>query len=176
MRMLAVVRIGAICCILTAPPAAPSAFAAAQDAASASYSCTGSEGVCTFFRSYIAAFNSRDFAAFTSTFAEDISVFFDRPLSPERRDGRTAVEAVFRPGFAYFHPADGRPAPSLPPPLVPTAVRVQEYGDFAIVTFLAGLPDDLARRTVVLRRGKLEGWRVVHIHASSVELPAKPQR
>lgn len=97
MRMLAVVRIGAICCILTAPPAAPSAFAAAQDAASASYSCTGSEGACTFFRSYIAAFNSRDFAAFTSTFAEDISVFFDRPLSPERRDGsRSCLSARLR--------------------------------------------------------------------------------
>ena len=130
--------------------------------------CDGPADLCVFFDRYLAAFNARDFDAFRATFADDITVFFDRPLPPERA-GRTAVEAVFRRGFAYSHPPAGTPQPPLPPPLVPVDLRLQVYGDVAVISFLVRTPGELARRTLVVRR-QVDGWRVVHIHASSSDV------
>lgn len=130
--------------------------------------CDGPADLCAFFDRYLAAFNARDFEAFRATFADDITVFFDRPLPPERA-GRAAVEAVFRRGFAYSHPPAGTPQPPLPPPLVPLDLHLQLYGDVAVISFLVRNPGELARRTVVVRR-QPGGWRVVHIHASSADI------
>lgn len=130
--------------------------------------CDGPADLCAFFDRYLAAFNARDFDAFRATFADDITVFFDRPLPPERA-GRDAVEAVFRRGFAYSHPPAGTPQPPLPPPLVPLDLHLQLYGDIAVISFLVRTPGELARRTVVVRR-QSGGWRVVHIHASSADV------
>lgn len=130
--------------------------------------CDGPADLCAFFDRYLAAFNARDFDAFRATFAEEITVFFDRPLPPERA-GREAVEAVFRRGFAYSHPPAGTPQPNLPPPLVPLDLHLQVYGDIAVISFFVRTPGELARRTVVVRR-QLDGWHVVHIHASSADV------
>lgn len=130
--------------------------------------CDGPADLCAFFDRYLAAFNARDFEAFRATFADDITVFFDRPLPPQRA-GRDAVEAVFRRGFAYSHPPAGTPQPPLPPPLVPIELRLQLYGDIAVISFLIRSPGELARRTLVVRR-QPGGWRVVHIHASSADV------
>ena len=130
--------------------------------------CDGPADLCVFFERYLAAFNARDFDGFRATFADDITVFFDRPLPPERA-GRAAVEAVFRRGFAFSHPPAGTPQPPLPPPLVPVDLRLQVYGDVAVISFLVHAPGELARRTLVVRR-QPDGWRVVHIHASSSDV------
>jgi len=129
--------------------------------------CSGPRDVCTFFSTFISALNRRDWDAFRATFAEDITVIFAAPGPPARQDGRAAVEAVFQNIF----PRPGSPPGPLPPPLQPDSVRVQDFGDVAVVTFLLRRPNQLDRRTLVFHRTR-DGWRVAHIHGSSAELSA----
>jgi acetyl esterase/lipase len=135
-------------------------------AASAS-GCAAPVDACAFFDHYLDALNRRDWRAFTATFDDSISVMFDRPGPPERRDGRAAVEELFRRIF----PPDGIPPARLPPPLHPEQLLAQDLGDTVVVSFHVRSSDELARRTVVLHR-TANGWRVVHIHASSFDVPA----
>lgn len=131
--------------------------------------CSGPAPVCELFTRFIDTFNARDFDAFRGTFADDISFFVDRPFPPQRLDGRLAAEGVFRNGFAASHSAVGGATPPAPPPLVPLDLRVQAYGDVAIVSFIIRRPTEVARRTLVMHRGPT-GWRIVHIHASSADV------
>lgn len=130
--------------------------------------CNGPEPVCALLRTFLTAFNARDFDAFRQTFADDISFFVDRPYPPRRLDGRAAAEAVFAGGFAPYGAAASDPKPPLPTPLIPSHLRVQAFGDVAIITFEVVRPAELARRTLVARREAGE-WRIVHIHASSAD-------
>ena len=129
--------------------------------------CTVPREACRFFDEYLAAFNRRDWAAFSATFDSTITVMFDRPAPPVRRDGRPAVEQMFRRVF----PPPGQQPTRLPPPIVPESLLAQDFGDVVIISFHIRSEDELARRTVVLHRGQA-GWRVVHIHASSSDLAA----
>jgi ketosteroid isomerase-like protein len=129
--------------------------------------CLGPEDVCRFFATFLSALNRRDWGAFRATFADDITVIFASPGPPERQDGRAAVEAVFQNIF----PRLGSAPNPLPAPLQPDSVRVQDFGDVAIVSFLLRRPGQLYRRTLVFHR-TLAGWRVVHIHGSSADLSA----
>jgi ketosteroid isomerase-like protein len=131
--------------------------------------CNGPTGVCELVNRFLDAFNARDFETFRSTFADDITFFVDRPFPPQRLNGRIAAEAVFKQGFAAFHPPAGGVVPPLPPPLVPIDLQVQAFGDVAVVSFVVRRPTEVARRTLVLYRGPV-GWRVVHIHASSADV------
>ena len=143
---------------------APHAGAARQVQA-----CSGPAGVCELVTRFLDAFNARDFDAFRSTFADDITFFVDRPFPPQRLDGRLAAEGVFRAGFGAFNPPAGGVVPPLPPPLIPIDLRVQAFGDVAVVSFVVRRPTEVARRTLVLHHGPV-GWRVIHIHASSADV------
>lgn len=131
--------------------------------------CDGPVPVCALLTRFVTAFNARDFEAFRQTFADDISFFVDRPYPPERLDGRAAAEGVFASGFAPFGPNGGKPKPPLPPALVPSHLRVQAFGDVAVITFEVVWPTELARRTLVAHRSGRE-WRIVHIHGSSADV------
>jgi hypothetical protein len=133
--------------------------------AQATAGCVQPKDACAFFTSYLAAFNHRDWQAFRATFADDITVMFDRPAPPERQTGRAAVEAMFSRVF----PAPGSPAGPLPPPLVPEDLLAQDLGDAVVISFIARGPGVLARRSVILHRTPV-GWRVAHIHASSSDI------
>lgn len=133
--------------------------------------CDGPAPVCSLVARFIAAFNARDLDAFRHTFADDISFFVDRPFPPKRLDGRAAAEAVFSPGFAPYGPHASGPKPPLPPPIVPSHLRVQALGDVAIVTFELVRPTELARRTLIVRRESDGEWRIAHMHASSADTP-----
>lgn len=130
--------------------------------------CPGPKDVCGLFETFMSALNRRDWEAFRGTFAPDITVIFDRPGPPQRQQGRVAVEAVFQNIF----PKPGSPPAPLPPALVPEGVAVQLFRDIAIVSFHLRRPDQLGRRTLVFHRG-FGGWKVVHIHGSSSDLPAQ---
>lgn|GEM_PF-512606 len=132
-------------------------------------SCRGPTGVCELVARFLNAFNARDFDAFRSTFADDITFFVDRPFPPQRLDGRLAAEGVFEAGFAASHPPAGGVVQPLPPPLVPIDLEVQAFGDVAVVSFVLRRPTEVARRTLVLHQSSV-GWRVVHIHASSSDV------
>ena len=123
--------------------------------------CVTPREACAFFDAYLDAFNRRDWEAFRATFDDGISVMFDTPAPPQRRDGRAAVEEFFLRVF----PPPGQSRP-LPPSIRPEALLAQDFGDVVVVSFHIRGGDELARRTVVLRR-TAAGWRVVHIHASS---------
>ena len=131
--------------------------------------CDGPAPVCALVLKFVAAFNARDFEVFRQTFADDLSFFVDRPYPPERLDGRAAAEGVFAGGFAPYGPSSDASRPPLPPPLVPSHLRVQAFGDVAIVTFEVVRPKELARRTLVVHREGGGEWRIVHIHASSAD-------
>ncbi len=126
--------------------------------------CTVPREACRFFDAYLAAFNRRDWAAFSGTLDSTITVMFDRPASPLRRDGKAAVEEMFRRVF----PPEGQQPIQLPKPIVPDALLAQDFGDVVVISFHIRSANELARRTVVLHRGRA-GWSVVHIHASSSE-------
>ena len=120
------------------------------------------------FESFIRAFNNLEWDAFRNTFADDITIF--NPDIPEasglgRLDGRQQVEASFKSVFAAtLQQASGPPYLHI----VPKNVRVQIYGDSAIVTFQFERDGfSFGRRTMVFHR-ESAGWRIVHIHASNV--------
>jgi ketosteroid isomerase-like protein len=136
---------------------------------SSSGACSPGIEACATFEEFLAAFIRRDWDAFRATFADDITVMFDSDARPERRDGRAAVEEMFR----FVFPPAGSQA-ELPPPIEPDNLRFQDLGDSAVISFHVRSPDEIGRRTIVLHK-TATGWRVVHIHGSSFALsPATP--
>jgi len=113
------------------------------------------------FEHFIAAFNALDWNAFRACFADDASVF--NPDIPEvgtlhRLDGRADIERVFQGMFAPG---------SASPHIVPEHLRIQRFGDTAVITFEFRRPGaSFGRRTVVLNREQGR-WLIVHIHASN---------
>lgn len=134
-------------------------------AAQSHTTCVSPADACVFFNAFLAALNRRDWDAFRATFADDISVMFDSRDQPERRDGRAAVEEMFRAVF----PAAGAPARLTMPAVQPDNLLTQDLGDVVIISFHIRSPGATGRRTIVLHR-TAAGWRVVHIHASSFGL------
>ena len=116
--------------------------------------------------SFIEAFNNLDWERFRATFADDATVFFPSE-APTRADGRSAVEAGFKPMFD-----DGKKRGGGPPYLhiEPKDMKVQLAGDVAVITFHLPRQGYVARRTIVWRK-RGEKWLIVHLHASGVELP-----
>jgi ketosteroid isomerase-like protein len=116
---------------------------------------------------FLVPFSNQDVPSFIDYFADDAAVFFpSAQFAPMRVEGKAniarAFEAVFKPG---------RPVPPGGRPLIqPQDLKVQSFGEVAIVTFHLGTDAARGRRTFVLRR--LDGhWRIVHLHASSIAAP-----
>lgn len=114
------------------------------------------------FEQFISAFNALDWNAFRASFADDASVFnpdIPEVVSLHRLDGRAEIERVFRAVFA---------AGSGGPHIVPEDLRIQRFGDTAVITFEFRRPHaSFGRRTVVMNRENGR-WLIVHIHASNV--------
>jgi hypothetical protein len=129
--------------------------------------CHAPRDACSLFDRFLGAFNRREWDAFRVTLSDDVSAMLDSPDHPERLDGRVAVEEFFH---RIFPPAGSQPS-HLPPPVQPEKLLVQDLGDTVVISFHIRFSDTIARRTLVLRKTAL-GWRVVHIHGSSFDLPA----
>jgi len=121
------------------------------------------------FDRFITAFNNLDWPTFRESFADDVTVF--NPDIPEARnfhrvDGRRDVEASFAAVFAATRQATNGP-PYLH--ISPKNVRIQEYGELAVLTFEFDRDGgSFGRRTLVFRHvGKK--WLIVHIHASNIQ-------
>jgi len=127
------------------------------------------KGVEQAFARFMTAFNNLDWEMFRSAFAEDVSVFNpDIPEAPnlDRIDGRRQVDESFKSVFAAT-----RRQSSGPPYLhiVPRNIRIQTYGDSAILTFEFDRgANSIGRRTFAFHR-ESAGWKIAHIHASNVE-------
>lgn len=147
----------------TAAMAGLMCLTAAQGSLAAEHKATESPRVA--FDHFITAFNELDWEAFRSSFADEVSVF--NPDIPEvaslhRLDGRADVEKTFRSVFGSGQGAAAGPH------IVPENVRLEQFGETALVSFEFSRPSgSFGRRTVVLHQEKGR-WLIVHIHASNV--------
>jgi len=119
---------------------------------------------------FISAFDNLDWEAFRRCFADSASLFnpdIPEAISLHRMDGRVDIERNFR---AVFDAAGAGTDNKHSPNIHPENVRVQSFGDTAIITFeFRRSEHSIGRRTVVLN--KLKGsWLIVHMHASNVTL------
>lgn len=106
-------------------------------------------------RAWMDALNALDEARIVDAFAEDATAFFP-VVKAERVDGKAAIAAVFHDYVAGSRKTN----------IVPEDLRVQQFGDVAVVTFNVHNPSAVSRRTFVWRRDA-HGWRIVHLHASN---------
>lgn len=125
---------------------------------------------------FIRGVETLDADLIASTFDADAVVF--QPLGPPQRfDGLADISAAFH---ALFD--DGR-AEGQTQTVLPRRKNLQVFGNTAVLTFelggeASGSPNPatgrFGRRTVVLHHFE-EGWRIVHLHASNVQITAEPQ-
>ena len=121
----------------------------------------------TKFDAFITAFNALDWESFRACFADDASLFNpDIPgaISLHRLDGRSEIERSFRVVFGSPPAGSAKSGPNI----VPDNIRIQRFGETAILTFEFKRPNhSFGRRTIIMNR-RSGDWRIVHIHASNV--------
>ena len=119
---------------------------------------------------FLDALDNLDWETFEASWAADPSVFFPFNDTPERVDGKTAVDERFEVFFSQVKQKIPGP-PYLK--LEPQNLKIERYGDAGLVSFtlgglssVGGLSGSIGRRTIlfVLQDGK---WKVAHLHASS---------
>jgi ketosteroid isomerase-like protein len=111
---------------------------------------------------FLDAFNRLEWDRFRACFADDATLF---PVDAARRASGDAFDGVWRGTFKAIRSRSGRSTPPYQN-LQPLDLAVQMAGDVAVVTFHLQVAGQLGRRTLVLRRDA-DGWRIIHIHASS---------
>jgi ketosteroid isomerase-like protein len=123
---------------------------------------------------FLRAFENCDIPAMDRVFAPDC-VSFEQVVAGSA--GHTVSDLTPYRRCAGMPPAMRRIALDLPtrtlgPPyhsLVPQDLMIQVFGDAAVATFHIQRDGILRRRTVVFVK-RDEGWRIVHFHASSVQV------
>lgn len=108
---------------------------------------------------FMDALNSLDADRMATYFADDITAFV--PIAKgERVNGKAAIVEIFRNYSESTKKNVSRTN------IVPEELRVDRYGDTAIVTFNVHNPSAISRRTFVFHRenGK---WLITHFHASN---------
>jgi ketosteroid isomerase-like protein len=119
---------------------------------------------------FIVAFNNLDWEKFRVFFDDNATIFHPAQF-PRRLVGRSEYEKAWLDVFAGIRTGSGR---SKPPymELRPEDMEVQLLNDVAIVTFhLNRGHNSIGRRTLVWRKSSQE-WRIIHLHASNLELAA----
>ena len=118
-------------------------------------------------KAFLVPFSNQDVADFIDYFADDAVVFFpSAQFAPMRVEGKENIARTFA---SVFKP--GRPLPPGGRPLIqPQDLKIQQFGDAAVVTFHLGSDATRGRRTFVLRRVDSR-WRIVHLHASTIAVP-----
>ena len=116
---------------------------------------------------FIDAFENLDWEKFRLAFDDNATVFYPRAF-PERANGRSEFEKTFNVVFEQIR-SQKTAAPYHK--IEPRDLKIQVYGDMAIVTFhLDDRAGFLNRRTMILHRTNA-GWKIVHLHASEVSMP-----
>jgi uncharacterized protein (TIGR02246 family) len=118
---------------------------------------------------FVSALNTFDAVRLGRTFAEDVTAFFPGPPFPAARiQSRASVQSAFAQLFAALRQRGTSSAS-----LSPRGLAVQLYGDTAIATFHFVGPQEVGRRTLVLRRADGR-WLIVHLHASVAPMQQRP--
>lgn len=130
-------------------------------------------GIDVAARSFITAFNNLDMPAFLDRFAEDATIVHPPAAPPRtfptRLQGKQEIQRTFQVVFDLIRSSSGRAAAPYQD-LQPRDLLVQQYDRFAVLTFHLGAERRIGRRTLVLRRIGSD-WKIVHLHASTFELP-----
>jgi ketosteroid isomerase-like protein len=132
------------------------------------------EEVKTALQNFLHAFENCDLTAMERFFAPDC-VSFDQVVAGSGRQPVSDFTPYRR--CAGMPPAMKRTALELPtrnpgPPyhsLTPQDLLIQIFGDAAVATFHIERDGILRRRTIVFVR-RNEDWKIVHLHASSVQV------
>lgn len=118
---------------------------------------------------FIQAFDNLEWDAFRMAFDDNATVFYPRAF-PQRANGRAEYEQTLKKVFEQIRGNKTKP-PYMD--IQPRELKIQMFRDVAIVTFhLDDRPGFLNRRTIVLHKTPA-GWKIVHLHASEVSLPAQ---
>ena len=115
-------------------------------------------------REFLVPFANRDFDRFIPYFAEDATMFF--PPATTAPTGLVRGRAQIEQAFKTLYTAYPRKPGTVPNPITPKDLLVQQSGEHAIVTLLLGNETAPGRRTIVLRR-VADQWKIVHLHGSS---------
>lgn len=126
-------------------------------------------------KAFVTSVVQADLPLLLSLFADDATFFTPLPDYPARLHGKQEIRALFEPFFTHLHETQEGP---IFLDFEPIDVESQVFGDAAVVTFhLGGVGvsadgrEKFSRRTAVLRRIGND-WRIVHLHASNMLLPA----
>jgi ketosteroid isomerase-like protein len=116
---------------------------------------------------FIRAFDDLDWEQFRLAFDDKATVFYPRAI-PQRANGRAEFEEGFKTVFRQIR-GNRTAAPYMD--IQPMGLRVERFGDVAIVSFhLDDRVGFVNRRTIVLHKAE-KGWKIVHLHASEVSVP-----
>lgn len=123
-----------------------------------------------FLSDFIQSFNNLDWEKFRNYFDDQATVIHPA-LFARRLDGRIEFEKAWLAVFEQIRTESGKSArPYMH--LEPKDIETQTLGEVAVVTFhLERSATSIGRRTLVLRKTPA-GWKVVHLHASNVDLAA----
>ncbi len=111
---------------------------------------------------FILAFNHFKWEPFSTSFAEDASIFFPERDAAERISGKANIEKA----WLHLFPEFNKNPDNYKLDISPRNVLLQLYGSTAVMTFHLGDGlSRLARRTILWRKHK-GTWKIVHLHAS----------
>ena len=117
---------------------------------------------------FISAFNNLDWDKF-KTFFDDRASIIHPAQFPRRVEGKQEVDQAWLEVFSSIRADSGKSSPPYMH-LDPQDLEIQMFDDIAIVTFhLDRGKNSIGRRTLVWHKNA-EGWKIVHLHASNVEL------
>jgi len=119
---------------------------------------------------FLQSLDNLDWEPFVASWAANPTIFFPFDNTPERVDGKSAINARFRTFFDQVRTkAEGPPYLKLKP----NNLKVERFGDAGLITFtlgglssVGGLSGKMGRRTVLFVLENRE-WKVAHLHASS---------
>lgn len=123
-----------------------------------------------FLGKFIHSFENLDWPAFRNCFSDSATVFHPAPPNRKRTDSREQFEKAWLGVFDRIKKESGKSsAPYME--LKPADLQIENLSaGVALVTFHLPGPKVLGRRTLVLKKFGDE-WKIVHIHASNLELP-----
>jgi predicted enzyme related to lactoylglutathione lyase len=126
------------------------------------------DGLARVIHGFLAAVDAGDEAALAGCFDPEASLYFPFRDSAGLTEGREAIIERFGRLFAAWR-CRGKSPPFVG--FVPEDLAVRAAGPgHALATFTVGIDASRGRRTV-LGRQALEGWRILHLHASNLGTP-----
>ena len=118
----------------------------------------------TSVEKFLIAFNALQWEPFRKSFADDATIFFPDWEQASRVSGRKEIEKMWLKIFPEFKDSTNTETLGI----TPRNIKIQQYGQTAIVTFQLGTGEKyLSRRTVVMVQLK-EEWKIAHLHASTL--------